>query len=84
MQLAPFADSIDDNLDYNDTKKMIRDVKKHTRLQDTQIILMKSSNWNYNVIDNVEDYLLKESINADLLDVTISNNIGRLRSAVAS
>ena len=79
-KIKPDVVLMDDNLDYNATRKMIKDIKKHSRLQDTQIILMKSSNWNYNVIDDVEDYLLKESINAQLLDVTISNNVGRARS----
>ena len=75
---------LDDNLDYEDTRKLIKEIKKHSKLQDIQIILMKSSNWNYNVIDDVEDYFLKESINAALLDVTISNNVGRSRSALAT
>ena len=74
---------MDDNLGYEGTRKMIKEIKKHSRLQDIQIILMKSSNWNYNVIDDVEDYLLKESISADLLDITISNNVGRMRTALA-
>lgn len=83
-KIKPDVVLLDDNLGFEETRKMIRDIKRHTRLQDTQIILMKSSNWNYNVIDDVEDYLLKESISADLLDITISNNIGRMRTALAS
>jgi hypothetical protein len=44
---------------------------------------MKSSNWNYHVIDDVEDYLLKESISSEILDITISNNMLRHKHQAA-
>jgi len=74
---------LDDNLDYEGTRKLIREMKRHPKVRDTQIILMKSSNWNYHVIDDVEDYLLKESISSEILDITISNNMLRHKHQAA-
>jgi PleD family two-component response regulator len=74
---------LDDNMDYDGTRKLVREIKRHAKIRDTQIILVKSSNWNYNVIDDVEDYLLKESINSEILDTTISNNIYRHKHQAA-
>lgn len=74
---------LDDNMDYDGTRKLVKEIKRDAKVRNTQIILMKSSNWNYNVYDNVEDYLLKESINSEILDTTISNNMHRHKHQAA-
>lgn len=81
LKIRPDVVLLDDNLDYEGTQKMLREVRKHARLNNVRVILMKSSNWNFSVIEDVEDYLLKESIDSKILDTTISNNLYRARSA---
>jgi PleD family two-component response regulator len=81
LKIRPDVVLLDDNLDYEGTQKMLREVRKHARLNNVRVILMKSSNWNFSVIEDVEDYLLKGSIDSKILDTTISNNLYRARSA---
>lgn len=81
LKIKPDVVLLDDNLDYGDTQKMLKETRKNARLHNVQVILMKSSNWNYQVIEDVEDYLLKESIDTKILDTTISNNVYRAHSA---
>ncbi len=59
---------IDDNLLLDDVKKLIRVLRQNAKTQHIKIFALKSSNWNYNVINNVDDYILKSSINAKVLD----------------
>ena len=66
---------IDDNLVSDDIQKMLRVLKQNAKTRHIKIIVLKSSNWNYNVIDNVDDYILKDTINPDLLDRIIDKNL---------
>lgn len=66
---------IDDNLVSDDIVKMIRVLRHNTRTKDIKIIVLKSSNWNYNVIDDVDDYILKDTIKADILDKIIDKSL---------
>lgn len=70
-KLKPDVIFIDDNLLLDDIKKLIRVLRQNVKTQHIKIIALKSSNWNFNVIDNVDDYLLKNSINAEVLDKLI-------------
>ena len=66
---------IDDNLVIDDINKMVRVLNQNTKTKDIKIILLKSSNWNYHVIDNVDDYILKDTINANKLDKLIEKSL---------
>ena len=66
---------IDDNLEVDDINKMVRVLNQNTKTKDIKIILLKSSNWNYHVIDNVDDYILKDTINANKLDKLIEKSL---------
>ncbi len=66
---------IDDNLIFDDIRKLIRVLRQNARTKLIKIIALKSSNWNYHIIDNVDDYLLKDTINSDALDRIITKNL---------
>ena len=66
---------IDDNLVLDDINKFVRILKQNSKTKQIKIIVLKSSNWNYLVIDHVDDYILKETINADVIDKLIQNNL---------
>ena len=66
---------IDDNLVIDDINKMVRVLNQNTKTKDIKIIVLKSSNWNYHVIDNVDDYILKDTINANKLDKLIEKSL---------
>ena len=53
---------IDDNLVFDDIIKLIRVLKSNSKTRHIKVIALKSSNWNFNVIDNVDDYILKDTI----------------------
>ena len=44
---------------------------------------MKSSNWNYHVLDDVDDYILKSTIDAKTIDRLISKNLNTTESQIA-
>lgn len=74
---------IDDNLLGDDINKLVKVLKSNARTKDIKVIVLKSSNWNYNVIDNVDDYILKETVNTGLLDRLIYRNVHRLEHQYA-
>ena len=66
---------VDDNLGPEDIRKMMRVLRQNAKTRNIKVIVLKSSNWSNKVIDNVDDYLLKDSIDADMLDNIIDKNI---------
>ncbi|MCG8310490.1 MAG: hypothetical protein MI975_24065 [Cytophagales bacterium] len=66
---------IDDNLILDDIHKLVRILKQNSKTEHIKLIVLKSSNWNYNVIDNVDNYILKDTIDMDLLDRVIDNTL---------
>ena len=66
---------IDDNLILDDIRKLIRVLSQNSKTRGIKIIVLKSSNWNYHVIDNVDNYILKDSINPGLLDRIIDKSL---------
>ena len=71
----PKAILIDDNLLTDDINKLIKVLRSNSKTKDVKIIVLKSTNWNFNVIDNVDDYILKDTISSGLLDRIIIKNI---------
>jgi PleD family two-component response regulator len=74
---------IDDNLLLDDVKKMIRILKHNAKTKDIKIITLKSSNWGYKIIDDVDDYILKDAINTHKLDRLIQKNLNSLVNQLA-
>jgi PleD family two-component response regulator len=74
---------IDDNLLGDDINKLVKVLRSNARTKDIKIIVLKSTNWNYNVIDNVDDYILKDTVSSGLLDRLIYKNIHRLEHQYA-
>lgn len=66
---------VDDNLPLDDIQKMVRVLRQNSKTKEIKIIVLKSSNWNYTVIDNVDDYILKDTVKADLIDRLIDKNL---------
>ncbi len=66
---------VDDNLLFDDISKMVRVLRQNAKTRDIKIIVMKSSNWNYHVVDDVDDYILKDTINPETIDRLISKNL---------
>ncbi len=66
---------IDDNLLIDDINKLVRVLRNNTKTKDIKIIVLKSTNWNYNVIDNVDDYILKDMVNNGMLDRLIEKKL---------
>ncbi len=69
---------IDDNLVDDDINKLVRVLNQNSKTKHIKIIVLKSSNWNYQVIDNVDDYILKDTINEEKLDRLIEKNLNPL------
>jgi len=63
---------LDDNLDYKGMSDFTNMVKKNPKYINLKLILMKTSNQKYILLDQVEDYLLKPAINTEILDKVIS------------
>jgi PleD family two-component response regulator len=66
---------IDDNLLIDDINKLIKVLKSNAKTADIKVIVLKSTNWNFNVVDNVDDYILKDTISSGLLDRTIIKTV---------
>ena len=74
---------LDDNLFIDDINKLIRVLSQNAKTKSIKIIVLKSSNWNYTVIDNVDDYILKDTINGNVLDRLIQKNLNQLEQQYA-
>ena len=74
---------VDDNLMVDDIQKMVNILHQNAKTKDIKIIVLKSSNWNYNVIDNVDNYILKDTANADLLDKVIDKSLNPIEHEFA-
>lgn len=66
---------VDDNLSESDINKLVRVLNQNEKTKHIKIIVLKSSNWNYQVVDNAHDYILKDTINADNLDRLIEKSL---------
>ena len=69
---------VDDNLGSNEIQKMVLVLKNNIKTRSIKVIVLKSSNRSFKVIDNVDDYILKDSINAQSLDRIIDKSLHRI------
>jgi len=66
---------IDDNILLEDINRLNKVLKSNSKTSDIKLIVLKSSNWSYQVVDNVDDYILKDTVNSGLLDKLIHKNL---------
>ncbi len=66
---------LDDNIDLKDSRKLILQLKGSSKTKRIPVIILKSTNWSYDVFNEVEDYLLKETINSEILEKAIEKNL---------
>jgi chemotaxis response regulator CheB len=75
IKTKPEVVFIDDNLILDDIQKLIRVLKQNAKTKLIKLIALKSSNWSYHIIDKADDYILKDTIVADVLDRVITKNL---------
>ena len=66
---------IDDNIPSSDINRLVKVLRQNAKTSDIKLIVLKSSNWNYNVIDHVDDYILKDTLNTEMLGKIIVKNL---------
>lgn len=66
---------VDDNLGASQIQKMALVLRQNPKTSNIKIIVLKSSIRSSNVIKNVDDHILKDSINAKSLDRTIEKSL---------
>jgi DNA-binding response OmpR family regulator len=75
LKNVPDVILLDDNLDYREMKIFTDEIKSQSRFSHLKIILMKSSNQKYVLLEQVEDYLLKNAISTEMLDKVITSQM---------
>jgi len=65
---------LDDNLDYIGMSDFANEIKSNPKHINLKLILMKTSNQQYILLDQISDYLLKTAINTEILDKVITNH----------
>ena len=68
---------VDDNLGSKHIQKMVLILKQNPKTSSIKVIVLKSSNRSFKVIDNVDDHILKDSVNAKSLDRAIDKSMHR-------
>jgi PleD family two-component response regulator len=74
---------LDDNLVVDQIKTFFRKIKSNSSLSNIPIVLLKSTNFSSEASNDVNDYLLKNTIDADVLNKTIEKNIGRIKRFIS-
>lgn len=66
---------IDDNLERFKLSKLIKKLSTHTKTRDIPITIIKNSNYHDAHLDDVQDFLLKESLTPETLKRSIVNSM---------
>ncbi len=74
-RIKPDVILLDDNLNIEDISHFMKVLRSNSKTKHIKVILLKSSNWNLNIFDHMDDYVLKDTINSDLIDRLISRNL---------
>ena len=81
LEIYPEVILIDDNLDGEATKKLIHQLRNNAFTRHTPIIFLKGSNWNFTVMEKVDDYILKSAIDPKTLDRVISGKVRKTQQS---
>jgi PleD family two-component response regulator len=68
---------LDDTLNLAEAIKLVQQIKSVGKTSRIPVIMLKSTNWNYTTIQQVDDYLLKDALTKEALDAAIGNNMER-------
>jgi len=82
-RMKPDLILLDDNLDGDDTSHFMKVLRSNSKTKHIKVILLKSSNWNLNIFDHMDDYVLKDTINSSLLDRMITRNLKQKHLQIA-
>ena len=79
MQFNPACILIDDNLEKDYLRNLLRKLSRGARTRNIPITIIKNSNYSSAYLGDVQEFLLKDSITSEGLSSSISNSI-RLRA----
>ncbi|MCC5931877.1 MAG: hypothetical protein JJU28_21720 [Cyclobacteriaceae bacterium] len=74
---------LDDNLVVDQIKTFFSKIKSNASLKNIPVVLLKSTNLSSEASNDVNDYLLKNTIDADVLNKTIEKNIRRIHRLIS-
>lgn len=79
LKSRPDCILLDDNLVIDQLKGFLHKIKENTRLRNIPVVLLKSSNLNFGVSNDVQDFLLKGNLSTEILSNTIEKNISLIK-----
>jgi len=74
-RIKPDVILLDDNLNSEDTSHFMKVLRSNSKTKHIKVILLKSSNWNLNIFDHMDDYVLKDTLSSTLIDRLITRNL---------
>lgn len=66
---------IDDNVEKIKLRKLIKRLSNHNRTRDIPITIIKNSNYREALVEDAQEYILKESLTSERLSKTIASSI---------
>ncbi len=75
LKKRPDCILLDDNILLDQLKSFVLKLKESSRLKNIPVVLLKSSNLNFAVGNDVQDFLLKGNLTTDILSNTIEKNV---------
>lgn len=79
LKSRPDCILLDDNMVIDQLKALLQKIKDNTRLKNIPVVLLKSSNLNFAVSNEVQDFLLKGNLSTEILSNTIDKNISLIK-----
>jgi len=74
LKSRPDCILLDDNIVVDQLKLFIKKIKENTKFRNIPIVLLKSSNFNFAMGNEVQDFLLKGNLTTEILSNTIDKN----------
>lgn len=79
LKSKPDCILLDDNILVDQIKMFIKKIKDNSRMRNIPIVLLKSSNLNFAMSNEVQDYLLKGNLSTEILSNTIEKNVSLIK-----
>ncbi len=80
LKSKPDCILLDDNILLDQLKSFVTKLKDNSKLKNVPVVLLKSSNFNFALGNDVQDYLLKGNLNTEILSNTIEKNVKAFKS----
>ena len=71
---------LDDNIIVDHLKSFVSKLKESSKLRNIPVVLLKSSNFNFTLANDVQDFLLKGNLTTEILSNTIEKNVKSIKS----